>query len=77
MNDREHCFFVVVVLFLYRLGDIEDFPSLCVKRHQPRSDEVSSPRLHFAVQHLVQIHLYIHNTNVVFFLGLGWFSVIG
>lgn len=68
-NDHKHFF------FFYRLGDIEDFPSLCVKRHQPWSDEVSSPRLHSAVQHLVQIHLDIHNANKVgFFSGLGWFS---
>lgn len=41
----------------YRLSDIEDFPSLRIKWNQSGSDEVSSPRLHSAVQHLIQIHL--------------------
>lgn len=41
----------------YHLSDVEDFPSLCVKGHQPGGDEVSSPRFHSAVQHLIEIHL--------------------
>lgn len=49
----------------YRLSDIEDFPSLRVKWHQPGRDEVSSPRLHSAVQHLIQIHLDNHNIKLL------------
>lgn len=41
----------------YSLSDVEDFPSLCVKWHQSGGDEVSPPRFHSAVQHLVQINL--------------------
>lgn len=48
----------------YRLSDIEDFPPLCVQGHQPGGDEVSSPWLHSAVQHLIQIHLDSHNIEM-------------
>lgn len=42
---------------LYHLSDVEHLPALSVQGHQSGSDEVSSPWLHSAVQHLIQIHL--------------------
>lgn len=47
----------------YSLSDVENLPSLCVKWHQSGGDEVSPPRFHSAVQHLVQINL---NTTLSF-----------
>lgn len=66
---------MIINIFLnYRLSDIEDLPSLCVQRHQPGSDEVSSPGLHSAVQHFVQIHLDTHKTKIKLLFLFPWFG---
>lgn len=49
----------------YHLSDVEDFPALCVKGHQSGGDEVSPPRFHPAIQHLIEIHLDKQNNKLL------------